>query len=116
MARIRSLKPQVWQDEKIGQVSRDARLLFIGLITLADDEGRFRTLPPVVCGHVFPRDSDAHRKLSKWLDELSSAGLIQLYGSEYGYLPKWESHQRIAHPTPSILPEPPRNGTGRIHE
>lgn len=33
--RIRTLKPECWQDEKIGQLSRDARLLFVGLITMA---------------------------------------------------------------------------------
>lgn len=116
MARIRSLKPQVWQDERVGQISRDARLLFVGLITLADDEGRFRTLPSVVCGHIFPRDRDAARKLQKWLCELESAGLVQLYGGEYGWLPKWSSHQRISHPSPSVLPAPPRNGSGVIPE
>lgn len=116
MARIRSLKPQIWQDEKVGQVSRDARLLFVGLITLADDEGRFRTLPSIVTGHVFPRDQDAPKRLRKWMDELSEAGLVQLYGGEYGWLPTWGSHQRISHATASILPEPPRITSGGITE
>jgi hypothetical protein len=116
MARIRSLKPQVWQDEKIGHISRDARLLFVGLITLADDEGRFLTLPSVVLGHAFPRDGDAARKLPKWFEELKSAGLIRLYDDEYGCLPNWTSHQKISHPTPSILPAPPQNGSGGIPE
>lgn len=116
MARIRSLKPQVWQDEKICQVSRDARLLFVGLITMADDDGRFLTLPTVIGGHVFPRDLDAPRKIPKWIGELEDAGLIRLYGGDYGCLPKWSDHQRISHPTPSIFPEPPRNGNGRIPE
>lgn len=116
MARIRSLKPQVWQDEKIGQVSRDARLLFVGLITQADDDGRFLTLPSVICGNVFPRDTDAARKLPKWFAELEAVGLIRLYGGEYGCLPKWTSHQKISHPTPSILPAPPSNGSGVVPE
>lgn len=116
MPRIRSLKPQVWQDERVCQVSRDARLLFVGLITLADDEGRFLTLPSVVCGHIYPRDADAVRKVPKWLGELDDAGLVHLYGGEYGCLPKWSSHQKISHRTPSILPEPPASRNGGAPE
>jgi hypothetical protein len=40
MARIRTLKPTVWLSPQIMNLSHGARLLFIGLITQADDEGR----------------------------------------------------------------------------
>lgn len=108
--RIRTLKPYMWEDEKIGQVTRDARLLFIGLITMADDAGRFRAVPTVIVGHVFPYDRDALRKVDKWLDELDAVGLIQLYGDVYGCILGWEKHQRISHRTPSLLPNPSENG------
>ncbi len=42
MARIRSIKPEFPQSESMGNVSRDARLTFIQLWTLADDSGRLR--------------------------------------------------------------------------
>jgi hypothetical protein len=61
--RIRTIKPEMWADEKVGQLSRDARLLFVGLITMADDEGRLRGCPAAILGHVFPYDDDALRKL-----------------------------------------------------
>ncbi len=121
--RIRSLKPFVWHDEKVGAVSRDARLLFVGLITMADDDGRFRTLPAVICGHAYPYDDDAVRKVPRWLEELSDAGLVALYGDHYGCLPTWTVHQRISHHVPSLLPPPPgmfpavsANGSGGIPE
>jgi hypothetical protein len=60
--RIRTLKPEMWADEKVGALTRDARLLFIGLITLADDAGRFRAMPSAILGHVFPYDLDALKK------------------------------------------------------
>lgn len=107
--RIRSLKPETWEDEKVGSVSRDARLLFVGLITMADDDGRFRYLPSAICGHVFPYDEDAPRKLGKWMKELETAGLILLYAVEkvtYGWLPGW-GHQRINKKRDSDLPAPP---------
>lgn len=103
------MKPEMWQDEKIGRLSRDARLLFVGLITLADDEGRFRALPSVILGHVYPYDNDAARKLVGWMDELMHVGLLSLYerdGTPYACLPKWERHQRINRKTASTLPSP----------
>lgn len=108
------MKPELWQDEKVGAVSREARLLFIGLITIADDEGRFRAQPSVILGHAFPYDDDAPKRLGRWLNELLEQGLIALYevdGRRYGLLPNWRKHQRISHPNPSILPSPSRNGS-----
>ena len=105
--RIRSLKPELWQDEKIGNLSRDARLLFIGLVTMADDEGRLRALPALILGHVFPYDTDALRKLEQWLEEISDSGLITRYtvgGTPYVELMGWRKHQVINRPTPSELP------------
>lgn len=116
--RIRTIKPELWQDEKIGAVSRDARLLFVGLITMADDDGRFRAQPSVILGHAFPYDDDAPKRLTRWLTELLEVGLIQQYevdGRRYGVLPNWKKHQRISHPSASILPPPSLNGSAPIH-
>jgi len=113
------LKPECWQDEKIGRLSRDARLLFVGLITLADDEGRFRALPSVILGHVFPYDSDAARRLQGWLDELAAPGLVVFYEhaqTAYGALPNWAQHQRVNRANESDLPPPSVNGHGSITE
>jgi hypothetical protein len=117
--RIRSLKPEIWQDEKIGRLSRDARLLFIGLITMADDDGRFRALPAIILGHAFPYDQDAHRRLTSWMDELISQELVVIYAHEgmpYGSIPNWSAHQRINRKTDSVLPEPGVNGARKLLE
>jgi hypothetical protein len=118
--RIRTLKPEMWADEKIGALSRDARLLFVGLVTLADDEGRFRAMPSAILGHVFPYDEDALRKLEKWTRELERGHLLVRYqhaGVTYGALNGWSKHQKINRPNPSELPSPPSwNGHGEITE
>lgn len=113
--RIRTLKPETWHDEKIGRVSRDARLLFVGLITLADDDGRFRSLPSMVLGHIYPYDKDAPRKLEKWMRELTDEDLVVIYeqaGIQYGAIPTFRRHQRISHPKDSLIPAPSANGRG----
>jgi hypothetical protein len=118
--RIRTLKPEMWADESIGALSRDARLLFIGLITMADDSGRFRALPSAILGHVFPYDDDALRKLERWTKELEAGHLLVRYevaGVMYGALTGWSKHQKINRATPSTLPSPPSwNGHGEIIE
>jgi hypothetical protein len=108
--RIRTIKPEMWADEKVGQVSRDARLLFVGLITMADDEGRLRGMPAAILGHVFPYDDDALRKLRAWLASsrrAASSCPTQHGGVTYFYLPGFVRHQVINKSKASTLPGPP---------
>lgn len=108
--RIRSLKPEMWADEKIGRLTRDERLLFVGLITMADDEGRLRAMPSAILGHVFPYDQDAAKRLEKWLGALETMSLVLRYessGLPYIALVGWSKHQRINRPNQSELPAPP---------
>lgn len=110
MARIRSIKPTFWADEAVAELSRDARLLALGLISFADDEGRFLASTAAISGFVFPHDDLPPAKVRKWLDEIEACGVIRLYSvsrREYGVFPNWTKHQRISHPADSILPQPP---------
>lgn len=125
--RIRTLKPDVWQDRDVGHVSIGARLLFVGLITQADDEGRFRAEPALLRAALFPFDAfsttaagtlpgmQVELDLEAWLAELEQAGktserpgLIRLWhvrGERFGDLPGFAKHQRIQRPSPSLLPD-----------
>jgi len=108
--RIRSIKPEMRQDEKYCALSRDSRELFNGLITYADDEGRFRARRSEIIGHVFPDDPDAGGLLDGWIAEIKEQGMILFYvsdGTPYGAFRHWAKHQKINRPTPSDLPPPP---------
>lgn len=108
--RIRTIKPDLWHDERIGKLSHGARLLFVGLITMADDEGRFRALTQGICGHVFQYENDAPRKLRGWVQEIQATGMVVFYvadGIPYGAFRHWKRHQKVNRPTPSDLPPPP---------
>lgn len=111
MARIRTIKPQFWGDEKVSQLSRDERLLFVGLVSMADDEGRFLASSHAIAGYVFPNDEDVTtKKLAAWLDHIADLGMVVFYTVgrvRYGVLPNWHKHQRINRPQPSVLPAPP---------
>lgn len=109
-ARIRTVKPEMRQDERYARLSYPARELFNGLITMADDEGRFRALTSAILGHVFPYDDDAPRKLRDWVGEVRDSGMVLFYvvdGVPYGAFRHWRRHQKINRPNPSDLPPPP---------
>lgn len=108
MARIRSLKPEMWSSESVGRLSRDARLLLVELITQVDDEGRIRASSRGLASLLYPFDDDAANMIDGWLTELEAEGMFVRYladGATYGHLPKFKDHQKIDHPSKSKLPE-----------
>lgn len=109
MARIRTIKPAFWGSQTVAKLSRDARLLAVGLISMADDDGRFLCSTAAVNGYVFPNDELPIARVRKWLEEVSTSGLTHEYergGVRYACFPEWHEHQVINRYTPSILPEP----------
>jgi hypothetical protein len=82
--------------------------LNIHLWNLADDEGRLQELPQWIIGEVFPTDEDVTPGiLREWLQELSDAGLVVRYGVDgerYIQCHDFRDHQKISHPTESVLP------------
>ena len=111
MPRIRSLQPDLWEDEALGACSPLAMLVFVGLITQADDSGRLRAHPAKLRAILFPyREDMTARKIADALAELEAAELIQFYavdGQQFAWLRSWAKHQRIDRPTASRMPEPP---------
>jgi hypothetical protein len=105
--RIRSVKPEFWESESLSKVSREARLLFIGLFSCCDDVGRARASSRLLASRLFPYDEDAFKRLPGWISELEKQGCIRLYqvdGESYLDIPKWQNHQKIDKPSASKLP------------
>jgi hypothetical protein len=110
MARIRTIKPEFPQSESMGSVSREARLCFILLWTLADDVGRLRGNSRMLASLLYPYDADAGRLIDKWLTDLAGNGCITRYeadGNSYIQIKAWLDHQKIDKPSASRLPCPP---------
>lgn len=107
MARIRTIKPEFVESESVGKLSREARLLFILLWTILDDEGRSRASSRFLASRLYPYDDDASKKIGGWLAELEKGGHVRLYdvgGDSYLDVPNWLKHQKIDHPSASRLP------------
>lgn len=113
MARMRSVKPEYWADEDLaGAVTRDARLLYIGLWNLADEHGRLRGDPRYIKGQILPYDDDLDADaVEGLLVELEDARKVVRYregSGAYMFLPNLAKHQRLeADKVPSRLPAPP---------
>lgn len=110
MARIRTIKPEFWEDEKLGACSVLARLTFIGLVSLADDEGRGRGTAVWLRArlHAFACDADVE-SVHEASRELVEHGLVIFYeadGQKYYWVKNFARHQKIDRPNPSKLPAP----------
>lgn len=91
----------------MGRVSRDARLCFVMLWTLADDEGRLRGNSRMLASLLFPYDDDARELIGDWLGELEAEECIEQYevdGNSYVQITKWLEHQKIDRATKSKIP------------
>lgn len=77
MARIRTIKPEFFRSEDIGMLTPMTRLLFIGLWTMADKEGRLLDRPRRIAVELFPYDEDFDAQTA--LEELQSFDLIERY-------------------------------------
>lgn len=107
MGRIRSIKPEFPHSESIGKLSREARLLFILLWTIADDEGKLRGASRMLASLLYPYDDDAPRLIDDWIDELEMEPHIVRYtvkGDTFIQICNWNKHQKIEKPTRSKLP------------
>jgi len=107
MPRIRTIKPEFPQSESMGRISRDARLCFIELWTIADDSGRLRGSSRMLASLLFPYDNDAPKLIDGWLTELIKEHCIiryQVNSQHYIEISNWCLHQKIDKPSPSKLP------------
>lgn len=105
MARIRTIKPEFWTDEKIVLLPFEARLLFIALWNFADDEGYLVYSPERLKMQIFPNEIDL--EMDALIDLLNAAGLVDYYidsAKNYLlYICHWERHQKIDRPTKTKL-------------
>ena len=95
MARARNIKPGFFKNEELGAIPMGARLLFVGMWTLADREGRLEDRPARIAAEVFPYDREiCVSTVSNWIDAL--AGFVTRYtvnGGKYIAINNFAKHQ-----------------------
>ncbi|WP_233872396.1 hypothetical protein [Paraburkholderia adhaesiva] len=103
------LKPTFFTNELLSGLPPLARLLFAGLWTVADREGRLEDRPARIRAEIFPYEPDTD--VDALLDQLHDAGFIARYainGERYVEVIKWTKHQRPhPHEAASEIPRCP---------
>ncbi len=93
MARTRNIKPGFFKNDELAECSPLARILFAGLWTLADREGRGDYRPRIIKVEVLPYDECNVDALAS---ELVDRGFVIIYeadGRNYFELPTFGKHQ-----------------------
>jgi hypothetical protein len=110
MARARIIKPAFFKNDVLAECDPMARLLFIGLWTLADRDGRIECRPVRLKAEIFPYENC---DIDDLIGQLQSRGFVSVYESNainVLQITKFCEHQRC-HPQEkgSGLPEPDEN-------
>lgn len=107
MARIRTVKPEMWTDAKIVRLSPLARLLFIGSWNFADDYGALTPDAFQLKLQVLPTESaDADELVSELLDAGLFEVLVNADGVRFWHITNWNRHQRVNKPSDSQYGDP----------
>lgn len=98
MARIRSIHPGLFSDPEFADLSSDAGLFYLGLLTEADDNGVFEWKPTTLRIRLRPTKDGPVETL---LSELVAADKVRRYeidGRQYGAIRKFTQWQRPKSP------------------
>jgi hypothetical protein len=114
MPRARNIKPSFFTNEQLVELPYEARLMFIGLWTIADRSGRLEDRPKRIKMSLFPADDV---DTDKMLNMLVKAGLIlryQVNNEPYIQVITFAKHQNPhVNERPSTIPAPEPNGATR---
>lgn len=111
MARARNIKPGFFKNDLLAEVDPLGRLLFAGLWTIADREGRLEDRPRRIKAEILPYDDC---EIDELLNGLHAQGFILRYevdGEHYIQILNFLKHQK-PHPreADSEIPPPPEEG------
>lgn len=113
MPRIRSIHPDICDDEVVAELSPYAFRTWVLLWTHLDDDGRGLDSPKLWAGKLYPlNDKMTTERVEKDLSELEERGLLIRYEVDGKRLltckpGAWKQWQKPQHPTKSKLSAPP---------
>jgi len=96
MASRRMIDPQIWQSETFAGLTLRQRLLFIGLFSNADDQGRLRGHPSLIRSMVFPYEDVSLADIKTDLAAIAGVESIVVYpvdGKDCIQIVKWWQYQ-----------------------
>lgn len=106
--RIRSIKPEILDDEEVATLSDESWRLWVSMWLLVDDYGNCRAGDRYLSALVW-QDSSRAPRVPVALAELQAARRLELYtnnGERYASIRNWGTHQRIDNAGKARVPGP----------
>jgi len=97
VARSRNIKPGFFTNEDLVELDFATRLLFAGLWTVADKEGRLQDRPKKIKIDVFPADNLDIDAMLQALHEAKFVVRYEVNGARYIQIANWSKHQNPHH-------------------
>ena len=106
MARNRMLNPEFWLDEEVATVSAHARLLYMGLWGICDDNyATFPDRPEWIKVQIFPYEEVDINSLLKELEKIGKIIKFESENKNYWFIKNFLKHQRVEKPSKPKYPE-----------
>lgn len=110
MARSRNIKPGFFTNDELAECHPLGRLLFAGLWTIADKEGRLDDRPKKIKAMLLPFDEADCDALLQQLNDYKFISRYQVNGDCYIQISNWKKHQNPhCKEAASEIPEPVEN-------
>ena len=93
MARARNIKPKFFENEDLAELDPLARLLFIGMWTIADFKGCLEYRPKRIKVQLLPYDDCNITELTNSLDKSGFIAIYSVLGQKYIKIINFEKHQ-----------------------
>lgn len=102
---------RIWQSEKFSRLDLGAQVLFIGMVTTADDQGRGRAHANLLRSTIMPYTNYEAEEIEFWLQQMVERQMVIVYipdGTPALYqIKKWWELQTLQYAQPSDYPPPP---------
>lgn len=109
-ARQRFIHPEIWKDPVFGRLQHIEQVLFVGLFSIADDEGRLNADPPYLKSEIFAYKDYTNKKVKGIRDavveKVPSVHLYHAKGIDLICLLKWHDYQKPKYAKASKLAAP----------
>jgi hypothetical protein len=106
--RIRTIKPEILEDEVVATLPHLDWRLFVSLFVVADDYGNLRGVDAMVRGvAMWGRREETDESIGEAIDRLVELDLLRRYvvrGQTYLHIAGWSKHQKVDRPGKPLVP------------
>ena len=109
MTKRRMIHDCLWKSEGLAELTIRQRLLWVGLITTSDDQGRGRAHPGLIRSTIFPFDAITNNEIKADLEAITNQDMVIVYlvkNKSYYQVINWWEYQKPQWAYPSDYPAP----------